>query len=197
VAPAAVIVVKAPMYFFCECSQIVRNFPQAPDYCQGLGMQVCPDQTDGVIMTQVASPSLAFPPHQSHTICCRSAMRKTLFPHLVFSSYVVRNQNGPEEGAPEGELAIQESRPELAPPPMYKVVIMNDDYTPMDFVVEVLESFFNMDREKATRVMLTIHTEGQATVGIFTRDVAETKAAQVVDYAQQNQHPLLCRVEQA
>ncbi|MFZ5560393.1 MAG: ATP-dependent Clp protease adapter ClpS [Pseudomonadota bacterium] len=125
-------------------------------------------------------------------------MRKTPSPHLVFSAHEVRHQNGPEqEGAPEGELAVQETRPELAPPPLYKVVIMNDDYTPMDFVVEVLESFFNMDREKATRVMLVIHTEGQATVGVFTRDVAETKAAQVVDYAQQNQHPLLCRVEQA
>lgn len=123
-------------------------------------------------------------------------MRNTAYPHLVFS-YGIRAQNGPAEDAPEGDLAVQETRPQLAPPPMYKVVIMNDDYTPMDFVVEVLESFFNMDREKATRVMLTIHTEGQATVGIYTRDVAETKAAQVVDYAQQNQHPLLCRVEQA
>jgi len=74
---------------------------------------------------------------------------------------------------------------------------MNDDYTPMDFVVEVLESFFNMDREKATRIMIVIHTEGQATAGIYTRDIAETKTAQVVDYAQQNQHPLLCRVEQS
>lgn len=123
-------------------------------------------------------------------------MRNPSLPHLVFS-YEVRGQDRPAENAPEGDLAVQETRPELAPPPMYKVVIMNDDYTPMDFVVEVLENFFNMDREKATRVMLTIHTQGQATVGIFTRDVAETKAAQVVDYAQQNQHPLLCRVEQA
>jgi ATP-dependent Clp protease adaptor protein ClpS len=123
-------------------------------------------------------------------------MRNPLAPHLVFS-YEIRAQGGPAEDAPEGDLVVQETRPQLAPPPMYKVVIMNDDYTPMDFVVEVLESFFNMDREKATRVMLTIHTEGQATVGIYTRDVAETKAAQVVDYAQQNQHPLLCRVEQA
>ncbi len=82
-------------------------------------------------------------------------------------------------------------------PSLYKVLILNDDYTPMDFVVEVLESFFNMDREKATRIMLTIHTQGEATCGIFTRDVAETKAAQVVDYAQQNQHPLLCRVEKS
>jgi ATP-dependent Clp protease adaptor protein ClpS len=122
-------------------------------------------------------------------------MRKMSNTHLISASSI-RHQGWPEEGAPEGDLAVQEMRPELAAPPMYKVVIMNDDYTPMDFVVEILESFFNMDREKATRVMIIIHTEGQATVGIYTRDVAETKAAQVVDYAQQNQHPLLCRVEQ-
>lgn len=123
-------------------------------------------------------------------------MRKSPVSRLV-CSHEIRAAGEPQPGVPEGDLAVQETRPELAPPPRYKVVIMNDDYTPMDFVVEVLESFFNMDREKATRVMLTIHTEGQATVGIYTRDVAETKAAQVVDYAQQNQHPLLCRVEQA
>lgn len=123
-------------------------------------------------------------------------MRKSPVSRLVFS-HEIRVAGEPLPSVPEGDLAIQETRPQLAPPPRYKVVIMNDDYTPMDFVVEVLESFFNMDREKATRVMLTIHTEGQATVGIYTRDVAETKAAQVVDYAQQNQHPLLCRVEQA
>ena len=97
----------------------------------------------------------------------------------------------------QDEFVIEAKRTRTRPPPLYKVLLLNDDYTPMDFVVEVLESFFNMDREKATRVMLTIHTEGQATVGIYSRDVAETKAAQVVDYAQQCQHPLLCRVEQA
>lgn len=123
-------------------------------------------------------------------------MRKSPVSRLVFS-YEVRAAGEPSPSAPEGDLAVQETRPQLAPPPRYKVVIMNDDYTPMDFVVEILESFFSMDREKATRVMLTIHTEGQATVGIYSRDVAETKAAQVVDYAQQNQHPLLCRVEPA
>ena len=117
-------------------------------------------------------------------------MRKTHYSHLVLNS-----RNHEEEEGPEGGVAIQEARPQLAPPPMYKVIILNDDYTPMDFVVEILEGFFNMDREKATRVMLTIHTEGEATCGVFTRDVAETKTAQVVDYAQQNQHPLLCRME--
>jgi ATP-dependent Clp protease adaptor protein ClpS len=119
-------------------------------------------------------------------------MRKNPGLNLVFNS-----SDPDEEGVPLGDVAVQESRPELAAPPMYKVVILNDDYTPMDFVVEILESFFSMDREKATRIMLTIHTQGQATCGIYTRDVAETKAAQVVDYAQQNQHPLLCQVQQA
>ncbi|MFP5429835.1 MAG: ATP-dependent Clp protease adapter ClpS [Gammaproteobacteria bacterium] len=119
-------------------------------------------------------------------------MRKTPYSHLVLNS-----GSPEEEGVPEGDVAVQDSRPQLAPPPMYKVIILNDDYTPMDFVVEVLEGFFNMDREKATRVMLAIHTQGEATCGVYTRDVAETKSAQVVDYAQQNQHPLLCRVEKA
>jgi ATP-dependent Clp protease adaptor protein ClpS len=80
-------------------------------------------------------------------------------------------------------------------PPMYKVVLFNDDYTPMDFVVEVLEVFFNLNRELATKVMLAVHTEGRAVCGIFTRDIAETKAAQVNQYARESQHPLLCEIE--
>lgn len=96
-----------------------------------------------------------------------------------------------------GDLAVEESKPKLKPPPMYKVVLLNDDYTPMEFVVEVLEVFFGMNREKATRIMLTVHTQGKAVCGVFTRDVAETKAALVVDYARENQHPLMCQVEQS
>ena len=102
----------------------------------------------------------------------------------------------PQHPDRDGDLAVEEARPRVKEPPMYKVVMLNDDYTPMEFVVEVLERFFGMDREKATRVMLTVHTEGKATCGVFTRDVAETKADQVVDYARENQHPLLCQVEQ-
>lgn len=113
-------------------------------------------------------------------------------------NHLVLNSKDPDtQGDHQGDVAVQETRPELAPPPLYKVVILNDDYTPMDFVVQVLEYFFGMDREKATRIMLTIHTQGQATCGIYTRDVAETKAAQVVDYAQEHHHPLLCQVQQA
>ncbi|MEX1032577.1 MAG: ATP-dependent Clp protease adapter ClpS [Cellvibrionaceae bacterium] len=95
----------------------------------------------------------------------------------------------------DGDLAVQEEKPQLKRPPMYKVVMLNDDYTPMDFVVEVLEMFFAMNREQATRIMLQVHTHGKAVCGVFTRDIAETKAAQVNQYARENQHPLLCEIE--
>ena len=78
---------------------------------------------------------------------------------------------------------------------MYKVILVNDDYTPMEFVVHTLELFFSMDREKATQIMLAVHTQGSAVVGIFSRDIAETKSDQVNQYAQENQHPLVSRVE--
>ena len=95
----------------------------------------------------------------------------------------------------DGDVAVEEAQPKLKRPPLYKVVMLNDDYTPMDFVVEVLEAFFGTTREKATRIMLTVHTEGKAVCGVFTRDIAETKAAQVNQYARENQHPLLCEIE--
>ncbi|MBR7198340.1 ATP-dependent Clp protease adapter ClpS [Pseudomonas sp. 14A] len=92
-------------------------------------------------------------------------------------------------------VAVQEAKPALQAPPMYKVVLFNDDYTPMDFVVEVLEVFFNLNRELATKVMLAVHIEGRAVCGVFTRDIAETKAMQVNQYARESQHPLLCEIE--
>lgn len=95
----------------------------------------------------------------------------------------------------EGGLAIQEAKPQLKRPPMYKVVLLNDDYTPMEFVVEILESFFSMGREQATQVMLAVHTQGKGVCGIFTRDIAETKSAQVNQYARDHQHPLLSDIE--
>ena len=100
---------------------------------------------------------------------------------------------------PDGEsdvgVVTREARAALAPPPMYQVLMLNDDFTPMEFVVEVLQRFFLMNREKATQVMLLVHTRGQANCGVFTKDVAETKAAQVVHYAREKNHPLLCKVE--
>jgi ATP-dependent Clp protease adaptor protein ClpS len=95
----------------------------------------------------------------------------------------------------QGDTAVAESRPELKRPSMYKVVLLNDDYTPMEFVVEILETFFHMGREKATQVMLAVHTHGKGVCGIFTRDIAETKAAQVNQYSKDSQHPLLAEIE--
>ena len=94
-------------------------------------------------------------------------------------------------------LVTQEAEPELKRPPMYKVMLLNDDYTPMEFVVHILEAFFGMNREKATQIMLVVHTEGAAVVGIFPRDIAETKSEQVNEYAQENSHPLMSTVELA
>ncbi len=94
-------------------------------------------------------------------------------------------------------LAVEEARPKVKQPPMYKVVLLNDDYTPMEFVVHVLENFFNMGREQATRVMLNVHSQGKGVCGIYTREVSETKVSQVNEYARQNNHPLLCDMEEA
>ena len=89
----------------------------------------------------------------------------------------------------------EKADPKLKRPDMYKVILLNDDYTPMEFVVHILEKFFGMNREKATQIMLTVHTQGAATVGIFPRDIAETKSEQVNLYAQENNHPLMSKVE--
>lgn len=83
----------------------------------------------------------------------------------------------------------------LKPPPLYKVKLLNDDFTPMDFVVEVLEKFFNKTREQATKLMLQVHNEGSAVCGIYPLDVAETKVRQVTTLARDNQHPLQCVIE--
>ncbi len=96
---------------------------------------------------------------------------------------------------PDGGLAVEEAKPKLKRPPMYKVILINDDYTPMEFVVHVLESFFFMTREMATKVMLQVHTQGKGVCGSFSRDVAETKVVQVNEYSRKHHHPLLCVME--
>ncbi len=102
-----------------------------------------------------------------------------------------------EDDRADGDISVQEARPKLKRPPLYKVLLLNDDYTPMEFVVEILETFFNMDQEKATRIMLHVHTRGVGVCGVFPRDIAETKVTQVNEYARENQHPLLCTLETA
>ncbi|MGH8291922.1 MAG: ATP-dependent Clp protease adapter ClpS [Gammaproteobacteria bacterium] len=93
-------------------------------------------------------------------------------------------------------LVVEEVKPRLKKPPLYKVVLLNDDYTPMEFVVEVLQAFFRMDRSRATQIMLHVHTRGKGVCGVFTHEIAETKAAQVNDYSREHQHPLLCTLEE-
>ena len=97
----------------------------------------------------------------------------------------------------DGGLAVQEAKPKLKPPPLYKVVLLNDDYTPMEFVVQVLETIFGMNREKATQVMLHVHTRGKGVCGVFTREIAETKVAQANEFSRRHHHPLLCTLEEA
>lgn len=94
-------------------------------------------------------------------------------------------------------VVVEISKPELARPPLYSVMLLNDDYTPMDFVVDVLTRFFSLNLEKATQVMLHVHTRGRGVCGVFTREIAESKVAQVNEYARMNQHPLLCTMEKA
>ncbi|MCV2883962.1 ATP-dependent Clp protease adapter ClpS [Aestuariibacter sp. AA17] len=92
---------------------------------------------------------------------------------------------------------LEDLKQKIQPPSMYKVLLNNDDYTPMDFVVEVLMRFFNMDAEKANQLMLTVHYRGKAVCGIYTAEIAETKVMQVNQYAKKHQHPLMCSMEQA
>lgn len=92
-------------------------------------------------------------------------------------------------------VLLETVKPVLKRPSMYAVVMLNDDYTPMDFVVLVLEKFFNMTLEQAVGAMLDVHQKGRANCGVYSRDVAETKVAQVIDFARRHDHPLLCKIE--
>ena len=100
-----------------------------------------------------------------------------------------RNGEGPSTGV------IVKAKPKTKKPSMYKVLMLNDDYTPMEFVVHILERFFAKTREEATRIMLHVHRRGVGICGVFTYEVAETKVTQVMDFARQNQHPLQCTLE--
>ena len=102
-----------------------------------------------------------------------------------------------EEKGRSFDLAVEEARPKLKEPPLYRVVLINDDYTPMEFVVDILESIFGMERTRATQVMLEVHTKGKGVCGVYNFEIAETKVAQVMGIAQQHQHPLLCTMEES
>ena len=107
-----------------------------------------------------------------------------------------QDPHNPEHEHDHGVI-VAPSRPETARPPLYSVMLLNDDYTPMEFVIEVLTRFFTLDLERATQVMLHVHTRGRGVCGVFTREIAESKVAQVNEYSRMNQHPLLCTMEKA
>ena len=102
-----------------------------------------------------------------------------------------RKQTHPSSG-----VALEPERQQIKPPPLYKVLILNDDYTPMDFVIVVLEKFFRMNREQATVVMLKVHRNGRGVCGVFPRDLAATKVEQVGAFAKRHAHPLACMMEE-
>lgn len=104
----------------------------------------------------------------------------------------------PKDGGADGggdTTILTKTAPKTARPPMYKVMLLNDDYTPMEFVVHVLERFFGLNHAQAFDIMLTVHKRGLAVVGVFSAEVAETKVAQVMDFARRHQHPLQCTME--
>jgi ATP-dependent Clp protease adaptor protein ClpS len=105
-----------------------------------------------------------------------------------------RLQNEPFEDD-DHDVAVDTAPPEVKRPPLYAVVLLNDDYTPMDFVILILQQYFAMNLDQATQVMLTVHYEGKGIAGIYPRDIAETKANQVNNYARSQGHPLLCQIE--
>jgi len=115
------------------------------------------------------------------------------------SNYINNSQGTGDEdwdGDYEGGLAVEEEKPKLKRPKQYKVFVNNDDYTPMEFVVQVLMMFFTMDNEKATRVMMSVHTKGKGICGVFSHEIAETKVDQVNEFSRLNQHPLMCSMEE-
>ena len=105
------------------------------------------------------------------------------------------DQNTPDDS--HDLQVIEQTRPKIAQPSLYKVILLNDDYTPMEFVIDIVARFFNHDEEQATQIMLAVHTQGKGVCGIYTKDVAETRAMQVNQHSRQHKHPLLCEVESA
>ena len=113
-----------------------------------------------------------------------------------YSVKVPISAQGEDRDDGDSGIAVANDKPALKRPPLYKVVLLNDDYTPMEFVVEVLRAFFGMNPETATRVMLKVHTEGKGVCGVFSKDVAETKAELLNSYSAECEQPLLCAVEE-
>ena len=107
----------------------------------------------------------------------------------------IKLSNNSEDYESNSSSLVKLEEPKLKKPSLYRVILLNDDYTPMEFVVELIEEFFYKSRDVATRIMLKVHTEGKGVCGVYTQDVAETKVALVNQHAQDSQHPLMCQAE--
>ncbi|AKO54334.1 Clp protease ClpS [Marinobacter psychrophilus] len=116
---------------------------------------------------------------------------------MIENSRLIWNQGDEREPGRHDQVSVAPEKPALERPAQFRVILLNDDYTPMDFVVEVLTTFFGMNEERATQVMLLVHTQGKAVCGVYSRDIAETKAAQVNHHSSECDHPLLCEIERA
>jgi len=127
-------------------------------------------------------------PRLDYTEAMHELVRDTVFAPLC-------GTGTDREDHDDGDLAVAPAKPQLKKPPLYRVILLNDDYTQMEFVVQVLEQFFGMGREKATQVMLAVHTQGKGVCAICLQDIAHTKASQVTQCARDSGHPLLCEVE--
>lgn len=139
----------------------------------------------------MAQPLLTFP---RRGICYSQDMITNILNQQI-SATRAGDSSGQELPQGQAMVVVEQARPELKSPRRYQVVILNDDYTPMEFVIDVLEQFFGMNLQQATQLMLKVHHEGRAGIGSYSRDVAETKATLVVDHARQHEHPLLCQAE--
>lgn len=130
---------------------------------------------------------------------------KCMFKEFEITDFCIRDIRAEDDGinhgnndseSPDEEAGVLlKTRPKTKKPDMYKVLLLNDDYTPMEFVVHILENFFNKNKQEATDIMLHVHRRGVGVCGIFTYEVAETKVAQVMDYARQSEQPLQCTME--
>ena len=130
-------------------------------------------------------------------------MEKNINKHILFtSSFIltsIENTNflkmTEKKDIDRDSLVLTQTKPRTKKPSMYKVLLLNDDFTPMEFVVHILERFFNVDHQQAVSIMLTIHQKGLAVVGVYPHEIAETKVAQVMEFSRKNQHPLQCTME--
>jgi len=114
---------------------------------------------------------------------------------MIAQPILMQNEKDGDGGNGNRTSVITRTKPKTKQPNLYRVLILNDDYTPMDFVIHVLERFFQKDAEAATRIMLHVHNHGVGECGVFTYEVAETKVSQVMDFAREHQHPLQCVME--